>query len=292
MRSKLSNSKLLLPTRRLFVTGAAGLALAGCDRIAATKTGQAAFKGGSALTYGAINTLDGGRPVPGELSYQAARTMGNGAFAPEYAASEISPIFKPNGSLDPKDPAYRKLAAERFASYALPVGGLVAKPRTFTLADLKGMPARTQVTRHDCVEGWSCIGQWTGVPLHAVLDLVEPRPEARYVVFHCFDRYDTDYTTDPVDPARTLEGNAGPVFYGSIGMDAAAHPQTILAYGMNGRDLPVSYGAPLRLRLERQLGYKMTKYIKGIELVASFANIGEGHGGYWEDQGYQWYAGT
>ena len=273
MTPKLSGPKLLVPSRRLFVTGAAGLVLAGCDRIAASKTGQAAFKGGSALTYGAVRAVEGQR------------------LAPEYAASAISPAFKPNGSLDPKDPAYKKLAAERFASYALPVGGLVAKPRTFTLADLKGMPARTQITRHDCVEGWS-IGQWTGVPLHEVLDRVEPRPDARYVVFHCFDRYDTDYTTDPVDSSQTLEGNAGPVFYGSIGMDAAVHPQTILAYGMNGGDLPVAYGAPLRLRLERQLGYKMTKYIKAIELVASFANIGEGRGGYWEDQGYQWYAGT
>ena len=265
---------LLMPSRRLFVAGAAGLALAGCDRIAATKTGQAAFKGGSALTYGAVRAAEGQ------------------SLAPEYAASSISPIFKPNGSLDPKDPAYKALAAERFASYALTVGGLVAKPRAFTLADLRAMPPRTQVTRHDCVEGWSCIGQWTGVPLRHVLDLVEPRPEARYVVFHCFDRYDTDYTSEPVDPSQTMEGSAIPFFYGSIGMDAAVHPQTILAYGMNGRDLPVAYGAPLRLRLERQLGYKMTKFIKGIDLVASFADIGDGHGGYWEDQGYQWYAGT
>ena len=155
MSLKPLNSKLLVPTRRLFVAAAAGLALAGCDRIAATKTGQAAFRRGSALTYGAINTLDGGQAVPGELSYQAARAMGSGKFAPEYAASAMSPIFKPNGSLDPKDPGYRKLAAARFASYAMPVGGLVAKPRAFTLADLKGLPARTQITRHDCVEGWS-----------------------------------------------------------------------------------------------------------------------------------------
>ncbi len=274
IQAKPARSKLLVPTRRLFVVGAAGLMAAGCDRIAASRPGQAAFKGGSALTYGAVRALEGQK------------------LAPEYAASSISPIFKPNGSLDPKDPGYRTLAAERFASYAMPVGGLVAKPRAFTLADLKGLPARTQITRHDCVEGWSCIGQWTGVPLQEVLDLVEPHPEARYVVFHCFDRYDTDYTTDPVDPAQTLDGSTGPTFYGSIGMDAAVHPQTILAYGMNGQDLPVAYGAPLRLRLERQLGYKMTKYIKSIELVSSFAKIGDGHGGYWEDQGYQWYAGT
>ena len=292
MTSKLVVRKLVAPTRRLFVAGAAGLVLAGCDRIAASRTGQAAFKASGKLTYGAINGLDGGQLTPGELSYRAARAMPSGKLAPEYASAAISSTFKPNGSLDPKDPAYKALAAGRFASYALPVGGLVAKPRAFTLADLKGLPARTQITRHDCVEGWSCIGLWTGVPLRDVLDLVEPRPEARYVVFHCFDRYDTDYTTDAVDAVQTLDGRAGPVFYGSIGMDAAVHPQTILAYGMNGQDLPVAYGAPLRLRLERQLGYKMTKYIKSIDLVASFAGLGDGHGGYWEDQGYQWYAGT
>ena len=279
MTSRLTRSgrtvqQLLVPTRRLFVVGAAGLMVAGCDRVATSKSGQTAFKAGSDLTYGAVRGLEGQK------------------LAPEYATTAISPYFKPNGSLDPKDSGYKKLAAERFASYAMSVGGLVAKPRAFTLADLKALPARTQVTRHDCVEGWSCIGQWTGVPLHAVLDLVEPKPEARYVVFHCFDRYDTDYTTDPVDPAQTMDGSAGPAFYGSIGLDAAVHPQTILPYGMTGRDLPVAYGAPLRLRLERQLGYKMTKYIKSIELVASFAGIGDGHGGYWEDQGYQWYAGT
>ncbi len=277
--SKLSAPKLLVPklavpTRRLFVVGAAGLIMTGCDRVAASKTGRTAFKGGSDLTYGAVRALEGQK------------------LAPEYAPASVSSYFKPNGSLDPKDPGYRKLASERFASYAMPVGGLVAKPRAFTLADLKGLPARTQITRHDCVEGWSCIGQWTGVPLHEVLDLVEPKPEARYVVFHCFDRYDTDYTTEPVDPPQTLDGSAAPTFYGSIGMDAAVHPQTILAYGMNGRNLPVAHGAPLRLRLERQLGYKMTKYIRSIEVVASFATIGDGQGGYWEDQGYQWYAGT
>ena len=270
--------------RRLFVGGAAGLALAGCDRIADTRKGQQALDLGSKLTRAAGNGRD--------ITYEAAKALPSGQLAPEYPASDITKIFKPNGSIDPKDPAYKQQVTEKFETYAMQVGGLVEKPRSFTIADLRGLPVRTQITRHDCVEGWSCIGQWTGVPLREILDLVEPKPEVRYVVFHCFDRYDTDYTTDPVDPTQTMEGNGGPIFYGSIGMDAAVHPQTILAYGMNGQDLPVAYGAPLRLRLGRQLGYKMTKYVKGIELVSSFANIGDGHGGYWEDQGYQWYAGT
>ena len=135
----------------------------------------------------------------------------------------------------------------------------------------------------------SCIGQWTGVPLKTVLDLVKPKEEARFVVFHCFDSDDTDTTTQPVDLSQ-LDAPPTP-FYGSIGMLDAVQPQTLLAYEMNGQPLPVEHGAPLRLRLERQLGYKNTKYIKSIDLVTDFANIGGGKGGYWEDQGYEWYAG-
>ena len=147
------------------------------------------------------------------------------------------------------------------------------------------------MTRHDCVEGWSCIGEWTGAPLYEVLDLVKPKPEARFVVFHCFDRYDTDYTTEQVASDASPDSGPQPFFYGSIGMDSATHPQTLLAYAMNGQDLPVEHGAPVRLRVERQLGYKNTKYIKSIELVASFDTIQQGHGGYWEDQGYEWWGG-
>ncbi len=258
--------------RRLFITGAAGLALAGCDRLAATKQGEDAFKAEADATYASQRALLGQQ------------------LAPEYAPSAISAVFKPNGSIDPKDPAYKKLAAETFASYSLAVGGLVAKPRSFTLADLRAMPARTQITRHDCVEGWSSIGQWTGVPLSQVLDLVEPKSEARYVVFHCFDNYNTDYTTETVQDDTSMDGTASK-FYGSIDMTDAAHPQTILAYEMNGKPLPVEHGAPIRLRVERQLGYKNTKYIHSIELVSSFKSIGDGKGGFWEDQGYEWYGG-
>ena len=256
--------------RRLFVSGAAGLALAGCDRLVGTDKGQQALDLGSKLTY------------------DAAKVLPAGQLAPEYLASDITKVFKPNGSIDPKDPAYKRLVADKFESFAMPVGGLVETPRSFAMADLRALPVRTQITRHDCVEGWSCIGQWTGVRLQDVLDLVKPKSTARFVVFHCFDRYGTDYTTDT---SQDLDPSSSPVFYGSIGMADAVHPQTLLAYEMNGQPLPVDHGAPVRLRVERQLGYKNTKYIKSIELVSSFADLGQGKGGFWEDQGYEWYGG-
>ena len=138
------------------------------------------------------------------------------------------------------------------------------------------MRSRTQITRHDCVEGWSAIGKWQGAKLSAVLDAVQPASAARYVVFHC---------ADPME-----EGGQSP-YYESIDMDDAYHVQTLLAYSLNDKPLPVANGAPIRLRVERQLGYKHAKYVMRLELVDSFAHIGEGKGGYWEDQGYQWYAG-
>lgn len=269
------------PSRRLFIAGAGSLALGGCDLTQTSEKGAEADS-----VAGKANVALG---VGRDVSYQQASAMPPPQLAPEYPASAITKFFKPNGSIDPKDPAYKKLAGEQFASFSMPVGGLVEAPRSFTLADLKGMPSRTQVTRHDCVEGWSCIGQWTGVPLKAVLDTVKPKPEARYVLFRCFDSDDTDTSTEPVDLSQ-LDEPPTP-FYGSINMTEAVHPQTLLAYAMNGQPLPVANGAPVRLRLERQLGYKNTKYIKSIELVSSFADIGGGKGGYWEDQGYEWYAG-
>jgi DMSO/TMAO reductase YedYZ molybdopterin-dependent catalytic subunit len=200
-------------------------------------------------------------------------------LAPEYSEADISTDFRANGTTDPADDAYKALAKNNFAAYRLKVGGLVEAPAQFSLADLRAMPSRTQITRHDCVEGWSCIGKWKGVPLSLILDKVRPKPNARYVMFNA---------ADPMD-----EDNPGPdsLYYGSIDMQGARHPQTILAYDMNDQPLSVPHGAPLRLRDERQLGYKMTKYIMEIDFVESFANIRGGKGGYWEDQGYEWYAG-
>jgi DMSO/TMAO reductase YedYZ molybdopterin-dependent catalytic subunit len=142
------------------------------------------------------------------------------------------------------------------------------------------MPSRTQITRHDCVEGWSAIAKWTGVPLARVLDLARPLPAARFVVFHC---------ADPMDGSD--QAAPGSTYYESLDLDEARHPQTILAYAVNDAPLPVQNGAPLRLRVERQLGYKHAKYLMRIELVERLDNIRGGKGGYWEDLGYEWYAG-
>jgi DMSO/TMAO reductase YedYZ molybdopterin-dependent catalytic subunit len=201
------------------------------------------------------------------------------ALAPEYGEADLSPEFRSNGTHDPDDAGYQALVKNGFADWRLEIGGLVEEPLRFSLAELRALPSRTQITRHDCVEGWSCIGKWKGVPLSTLLDRVRPRPGARYVMFYC---------ADPME--QTLDGSDSR-YYESIDLEGAYHPQTILAYDMNNAALPIPYGAPLRLRDERQLGYKMAKYITRIELVASFANIRGGRGGYWEDQGYEWYAG-
>ncbi|HJU24907.1 MAG TPA: molybdopterin-binding protein [Casimicrobiaceae bacterium] len=207
----------------------------------------------------------------------ATLVTGRKAMAQEFPPAAISPTFRSNGTADPDNPQYAALAANHFADYALEVTGLVAAPRKFTLDELRALPSRTQITRHDCVEGWSAIGKWQGARLSALLDVVKPTSRARFVVFHCADPMNEDGTSP---------------YYESIDMDDAYHVQTILAYALNDGPLPIKNGAPIRLRVERQLGYKHAKYVMRLELVESFAHIGEGHGGYWEDQGYQWYAGV
>jgi len=146
------------------------------------------------------------------------------------------------------------------------------------MAQLRALPSRTQITRHDCVEGWSCIGEWTGTPLRLVLAAAKPKADARYVVFHCADN-------------MAQEGDAARFYYESLDLLDAIHPQTLLAYELNGQALPIEHGAPVRLRVERQLGYKMAKFVNRIEIVDSYARLNGGRGGYWEDQGYSWYAG-
>jgi DMSO/TMAO reductase YedYZ molybdopterin-dependent catalytic subunit len=246
--------------RRSFLRRAAGatslLLLGGCDQLSATPWVQRTLAKAEAVNL------------------WLHRRVGAGRLAREYTEADLSPAFRANGSTDPPDPASRAMAAKGFADWRLRVDGLVERPASFSLADLKAMPARTQITRHDCVEGWSCIGKWTGVPLGNVLERVGMRPTARYAVFYCADSLD--------GPDR---------YYESIDRVDCFHPQTILAYEMNGAPLPVPHGAPLRLRVERQLGYKMAKYVMRIELVDDFSKIGGGRGGYWEDRGYEWYAG-
>ena len=209
------------------------------------------------------------------LSYRAHRLLAPDALAREYAPDQISPVFQTNGSTSGTRPDWLGAAQTGFADWALTVDGAVRVPRAFPLAQLRAMPARTQITRHDCVEGWSAIGQWTGVPLSAVLEAAGLLAEARYIVFWCADVI------------------GGLRYYESIDLIDAFHPQTILAYGMNGAALPIAHGAPLRLRVERQLGYKHAKFVTRIEAVADLAAVGFGNGGFWEDlAGYEWYAGV
>ena len=255
--------------RRRFLAGSLALggaaALSGCDQIASAGPGRAALQAGEdASTFVQRLLL-----TPQKL-------------AREFPESEISPHFKPNGSTDPQDAEYKKLLAENFASYRLKIGGLVEKPFEISVDEIRGLTARTQITRHDCVEGWSAIGKWKGPQLSELLQRAQVKPQARYVVFHCFDNMDEGGLTADEDASR---------YYESLDLVDAYHSQTIVAFEMNGKPLEVAHGAPLRLRVERQLGYKSPKYLKFIELVESFAEIGSGRGGYWPDQGYDWYAG-
>ncbi len=210
------------------------------------------------------------------LSRNVAQLIGRRSMAQEFTPSDISPTFRSNGTSFPESDAYRRLVESKFASYALVVDGLVEQPRSFSLAELRALPSRTQITRHDCVEGWSAIAKWKGARLSSLLEQVKPASAARYVVFHCAD---------------PMEADGSSPYYESIDFDDAFHEQTILAYELNDAALPVENGAPLRLRVERQLGYKHAKYVMRLELVESFAGIAGGKGGYWEDNGYQWFAG-
>lgn len=266
--------------RRGILTVGIGLLAGGCDRFASSTAGQKTFDGAETLSYKAQRLLIGGK-----------------SLAPEFTEADISTFFKPNGSIDPKDTQYRRLVRDKFVSWKLTIDGLVATPRSFTLADLRALPARTQNTRHDCVEGWSCIAKWKGPPLSVLLDAVKPKPEARFVVFHCFDSLGADQTVGSAKDQDADESDdevigTQPRYYESIDFVDARHPQTILAYEMNDAPLPVAHGAPLRVRIERQLGYKMAKYISRIEIVDDLSSLGEGRGGYWEDLGYDWYAGV
>jgi DMSO/TMAO reductase YedYZ molybdopterin-dependent catalytic subunit len=250
-------------SRRRFLArtlGAVGtLALSGCDALSRTEWFPKVLAAGERLSEAAQHLV-----TPRK------------AMAQEFSESDLSPQFRSNGTAMPNDMRYRAMAAAGFADYRLEVAGLVEQPVTFSLAELRALPSRTQITRHDCVEGWSAIGKWKGARLGALLERVRPKGEARYVVFHCADPMEDDGTG---------------FYYESIDMDEALHPQTLLAYELNDRALPIANGAPIRLRVERQLGYKHAKYVMRIELVQSFAHIAGGQGGYWEDQGYEWYAG-
>jgi DMSO/TMAO reductase YedYZ molybdopterin-dependent catalytic subunit len=238
---------------------AAGGALAGCDAISHNDA--------------AVDVLRSAEAVNNSVH----RVLGRRAMAQEFTPADVPPVFRANGTTMPPGESYAAMVANQFADWRLKIDGLVDKPLEFTMAQLQALPSRTQITRHDCVEGWSCIGQWKGVRLSHLLNMAKLKPEAKFVVFHCLDQMDED--------------DDETMYYESVDLDDAFHEQTILAYELNGKPVPVENGAPLRARIERQLGYKQPKYLYRIELVDSFAKMGGGKGGYWEDQGYNWYGG-
>jgi DMSO/TMAO reductase YedYZ molybdopterin-dependent catalytic subunit len=243
--------------RRSVLAGLGALFTAGCSKISDSKAFIGLADGAEALHRQAQRVVGGRQPM-----------------AREFAAADISPSFRGNGNTDVGTQEWYAGLENGFADWRLEVRGLVERPLSFTMDQVRALPQRTQITRHDCVEGWSAIGQWTGPQLSAFLDMAGLRPEAKYIVFRCAD---------------TLNGA---YYYESCDLDDAFHPQTIVAHQLNGEPLPAKNGAPLRLRIERQLGYKHAKYLTAIEAVASFDGIEGGGGGYWEDRGYQWYAGV
>ncbi len=254
--------------RRALVAGAAsgGLLLAGCDQITNNASVQRVLAAASAWTMISQRLL-----------------LSGGQLAREYKSSDIAPVFKANGTLDPGYPEYDDQVAQNFADWRVVIDGLVDRPLSLSIADLRALPSRTQITRHDCVEGWSVIGQWTGVQLGLLLKSAGLKPGARYAVFHCADNLDGE-------PAKGGIQSPGQ-YYESIGMADAVHPQTLLAYALNGKPLEVANGAPVRLRAERLLGYKQAKYVQRVQITDALGGVGGGKGGYWEDRGYDWYAG-
>lgn len=252
-------------SRRRFLGGlTAGLGatvLAGCDRLAQSGPIDRIVRSTEQLTMNAQRAL-----------------LGRGGMATEFSEADLSPVFRANGTRLPGSEDYARLLDGKFSEWRLKVDGLVQSPLELSMDDLLRMPSRTQITRHDCVEGWSSVAKWQGVQLGRVLNVAGLRPGARYVVFHCADELE-----------QTLDGSGR--YYESIDLLDAWHPQTILAYAMNDGRLAVEHGAPLRLRVERQLGYKQAKYLMRLEVVSSFDRLWGGHGGYWEDRGYEWYAG-
>jgi DMSO/TMAO reductase YedYZ molybdopterin-dependent catalytic subunit len=247
----------LIARRQVLAAGlasAGGLILGGCSRPVPPTYGSL-LRLGDNLTYLAHRVL-----LPGE------------SLVKEYSRADLS-SFPAVGTTDPVRPAYGRPASEAyrewqqggFGSWRLPIEGLVSRPAAWSIAELKAMPSRTQITRHVCEEGWSAIGEWTGVPLSRVLDAAGLQPSAQFVTFHSVDG-----TVDSIDLLDAL------------------HPQTLLAYGMNGQDLPIPHGAPLRLRVERQVGYKSMKYLSRI-VVSDHLDDGGDLGN--PKNGWAWYVG-
>jgi DMSO/TMAO reductase YedYZ molybdopterin-dependent catalytic subunit len=239
--------------RRLFIASSLGaLGLAGCSSVK------------DSLTSGPFRNV----LLSAERWNHAV--IGTHGMAREYSDRDVDKQFRTNGFDTPSDASYTGLVKGGFHDYRLAVDGLVDRPQGFSLAALRAAGLHTQITRHDCVEGWSAIGKWSGVRLATVLAMVQPKSTARYCVFHCID-----------------SDQNGTRYYESLDLVEAAHPQTILALDLNGAPLDPDHGAPVRLKVPTQLGYKSAKWVQRIELVATLP----GAGGYWEDQRYEWYAG-
>jgi DMSO/TMAO reductase YedYZ molybdopterin-dependent catalytic subunit len=243
--------------RRLFVASSlSAVTLAGCAAGNALTQNQTVHK-----ILSSVDVLNHG-------------LIGTRGMAKEYTDADVDRHFRTNGFDTPSSSRYIGYVKDRFASYRLVVDGLVDRKQVFTVAELRAMPLQTQITRHDCVEGWSAIGKWRGVQLAHVLAMAQPQAGARYVIFHCMD----------VD-------DQGTPYYESLDMHEAAHPQTILSLDLNDAPLDADHGAPVRLRVPTQLGYKSAKWVDRIELASTFSHVFSGKGGYWEDSGYNWYAG-
>jgi DMSO/TMAO reductase YedYZ molybdopterin-dependent catalytic subunit len=249
----------MLSRRKLITTGLATAAGASGLAVAARMAGR----------YGLIPPDHGGIYGAGEtLTYAVQRILtSRQSLAREFDRSHISKVIPVNGP-PPENETYERLAAAGFEEWRLKVEGLVAQPAAFSLAELKRFPSRTQITHQACEEGWSFIAEWTGVPLSVLLNRVGIQPHARYVVLYPFDQY-----------------------WDSIDMADALHPQTLIAYALNGEELPTPHGAPVRLRVTRQLGYKNIKYLSRLVITDNLKDIENGLGSATPEIGYSWYAG-
>ncbi|MEO6579800.1 MAG: molybdopterin-dependent oxidoreductase [Sphingomicrobium sp.] len=235
--------------------GAGGLLLGGCDKLTTEPNVRKLLIGAE------------------KLHMHSQRLLASGE-AREYRPDQMSPVFRVNGNSRPASAAWEAHALSNFANWRLVVDGLVGRPLQLSLHDLGAFRQRAQITRHDCVEGWSAIGKWQGPLLSDILMAAKLTDRAKYIVFHCAD------------------DSGGKAFYESIDLYDAFHPQTIMALLMNDRRLDAGHGAPVRLRAERHLGYKQAKYVMRIEARDRIDNLYGGKGGYWEDSsGYAWYAG-
>ncbi len=243
--------------RKLFIATSLSTALAGCGAIGTKLTENDRIH----------SILDAGEKLDRAL-------IGTHGLAREYSVSDISRVFPINSFDTPIDVTYVRLMRNAFASYRLVVDGMVERPLSLSLAQLNAMPQTAQITRHDCVEGWSAIARWSGVALRDVIALARPEKGAGFIIFHTFDR----------------DANGVP-YYESLDLSQALHPQTLLALRQNGAPIPPDRGAPVRLKIPTQLGYKSAKWVRHIQVLPSLAHLFGGKGGYWEDQGYQWYAG-